>query len=80
VLCAGPAAATTEVEGDVDGGPLGVLLAGPVVATTEVEKDVDGGPPGRCCRQVRQRPPPKLKETSMEGCLGGAASQFGRGP
>jgi hypothetical protein len=61
-------------------GPLGVLLVGPAVATTEVEKDVDGGPPRRRCRQVQQRPPPKLKETSMEGCLGGAASRSGRGP
>jgi hypothetical protein len=50
-------------------GTLGVLSAGLAVATTEVE-DVDGGPPGGCYRQVRQRPPPKLK-TSMaapQGC------------
>jgi hypothetical protein len=60
VLAIGPAAATTEVE-NVDGGPpMGVLAA-----TTEVE-DVDGGALGGCCRDFRQRPPPKL-ETLMAG-------------
>jgi hypothetical protein len=36
-------------------------------ATTEAKvEDVNRGPPGGCWRQVRQRPPPKLK-TSMAG-------------
>jgi hypothetical protein len=35
--------------------------------------DVNGGPPWGCWRQVRQRPPPKLKK-SMAGSLGGAAA------
>jgi hypothetical protein len=35
----GPAASTTEVEEDVDGGALRVLLAGPTASTTEVEDD-----------------------------------------
>jgi hypothetical protein len=48
--------------------PLGVSAAGPTAATIEVE-DVDGGPPAWCWRQVRQRPPPKLK-TSTAGPLG----------
>jgi hypothetical protein len=49
VLPAGPTTTTTEVEEDVDGGPLGALPADPVAATTEVEEDIDGGPPrGRC--------------------------------
>jgi hypothetical protein len=39
-----PAAATTEVEKDVDGGPLGVLSVFPAVATIKVG-DVDGGTP-----------------------------------
>jgi hypothetical protein len=42
-----------------------VLGACSAAITTEVE-DVDGGPPGGCWRQVRQRPPLKLK-TSMAG-------------
>jgi hypothetical protein len=41
----GPAASTTEVEDDVDDGPLGALSAGPAASTTEFEDDVDGGPP-----------------------------------
>jgi hypothetical protein len=45
-----PAASTTEVEKDVDGGPLGVLLAGPTAATTEVVEDIDGRPSVGCCR------------------------------
>jgi hypothetical protein len=44
VLLVCPAAATTEVEKDIDGGPLGALSVFPVVATTEVG-DVDGGTP-----------------------------------
>jgi hypothetical protein len=56
--------------------PPGVLPVGPVVSTTEVEDDVDGGPPGRHCRQVRQRPPWRLKKTSMAGPLGGATGGF----
>jgi hypothetical protein len=62
--------ATTEVEEDVDGGPLGVLSLSPTVATTEVKENVDGGPPTGCCQRVRQRPPPNLKKTSMAGPLG----------
>jgi hypothetical protein len=49
-------------------GPCGVLSRFPAATTTEVE-DVDGEPPGGCCREFRQRPPPKLK-TSMVGSLG----------
>jgi hypothetical protein len=55
---ASPTVGTTEVEEDIDGGPLGVLSAGLAAATTEVEKDIDGGPPrggiggsGNCHRQ-----------------------------
>jgi hypothetical protein len=36
VLLAGPTAATTEVEEDINGGPLRVLLVGPVAATSKV--------------------------------------------
>jgi hypothetical protein len=46
VLLGAPAVATTKVEEDVDGGPLGVLPRAPAAATTEVEEDVDGGAPG----------------------------------
>jgi hypothetical protein len=49
----GPAAATTKVKGDVDGGPLGVLLVDLVVATTKVVANIDGGAPRGCCRWVR---------------------------
>jgi hypothetical protein len=41
----GLTAATTEVEEDVDGGPLGVLPVSPTASTPEVEEDVDGGAP-----------------------------------
>jgi hypothetical protein len=61
------AAATIEVE-DIDGGPPEVLSVFLAATTTKVE-DVDGKSPRRCWRQVRQRPPPKLK-TSMVGPLG----------
>jgi hypothetical protein len=71
--------ATIEVEEDVDGRLPGVLLAGPAAATTEVEEDVDGSPPRGCYRRVRQRPPPRLKRTSMTGPLGGAADRSGSG-
>jgi hypothetical protein len=65
-LPAGSIATTTEVEEDVDGRPpLEVLPVGPTTATTEVEEDVDGELPGGCCRWVRQRPPLRLKRTSM---------------
>jgi hypothetical protein len=53
LLLAGPAAATTKVKGDVDGGPLGVLLVDLVVATTKVVANIDGGAPRGCCRWVR---------------------------
>jgi hypothetical protein len=47
-LLAGSAAATTEVEEDIDGGLCGEggggLPVGPAAATTEVKDDVDGGP------------------------------------
>jgi hypothetical protein len=76
VLAAGPAAATTDVE-DIDGGPPGVLVVGLAAATIDVE-DVDGRPPEGCCRDFRQRPPPKL-ETSMAGLLGGAGGRFDSG-
>jgi hypothetical protein len=58
------------VEEDIDGGPLGVLPMGPAVATTKVEEDVNGKAPGGCCRRVSQRPPPKMRKTSMTGPLG----------
>jgi hypothetical protein len=67
VLPTGPTATTIEVVEDVDGGPLGVLPVDPTVVTTEVKGDVDGRPPRGCYRRVQQRPPPKLKETSMVG-------------
>jgi hypothetical protein len=63
--------ATTKVDEDVDGGPLGVLSGALAKATTEVDEDVNGGPPGWCCREPRQRPPPKLMKASMAGPLGG---------
>jgi hypothetical protein len=50
--------------------PLGALLVGPTAATTEFEEGVDGGAPRGCYHQVRQWPPPRLKKTSMAGCLG----------
>jgi hypothetical protein len=43
---------------------------GPIMSTTKVEEDVDGRPPGGHCQRVRQRPPPRLKTTSMVGPLG----------
>jgi hypothetical protein len=43
---------------------------GPAAATIEDVEDVDGGASGGCCRWVWQRPPPKLKNTSMAGPLG----------
>jgi hypothetical protein len=49
VLLIFSAAATTEVEEDVDGGPLGGAGRSPVATTTEDEKDVDGGPPSIYC-------------------------------
>jgi hypothetical protein len=52
VLSTGPVAATTEVEEDVNGRPLGVLPVGLAMATTEVEEDVDGRPPNMCCQWV----------------------------
>jgi hypothetical protein len=70
VLPVGPVAATIEVVEDVDGKSLGVLSTGPTAATTKVKGDIDSGPPRRCCRWVRQRPPPKLYRTSMVGPLG----------
>jgi hypothetical protein len=53
--------ATTEVDEDVDGGPL----VGAARTIIEVDEDIDGGPPGRCCREFQQRPPPKLMRMSM---------------
>jgi hypothetical protein len=52
---------------------MGVLPVCLVAATTEVEVDIDGEPHGGCCRWVRQRPPPKLKNTSVvaSGPFGG---------
>jgi hypothetical protein len=44
---------------------LGVLAVGPTTTITKVE-DVDGGPPGGCWRQVRQRPSPKLKTSTVD--------------
>jgi hypothetical protein len=78
-LPAGLAVATTEVKENIDCRPLGALSAGPVASTTDVEEDVDGGPPRRCCRWVWQRPPLRLKKTSMAGPLGGAADGTGSG-
>jgi hypothetical protein len=46
VLLAGPTAATTEVEEDIDGGPHGgVLPMDPTMATIESVEDVGGGAP-----------------------------------
>jgi hypothetical protein len=42
VLSVRPAAATTIVEGDIDGAPLGVLPISPAAATIVVEGAVDG--------------------------------------
>jgi hypothetical protein len=67
------AAATTEVDENVDGGPWEVLPRARTAATTEVDEDVDGGPPGRCYRELQQWPPPELMKTSMVGPLGGVA-------
>jgi hypothetical protein len=75
----GAVVATTEVEEDVNGGPLGGMLpVGLAVATIKVEEDVDGGPPGgavggsgsshhRCCRRHRWRVP-------LWGAAGGSGS------
>jgi hypothetical protein len=71
-LQAGLTASTTKVEEDIDGGPLEALSVGPVASTTEVEDNVDDSPPGVRCGWVRQRPPPRLKKTSMAGPLGSA--------
>jgi hypothetical protein len=54
VLLVDPAAATTRVQGEVDGGPpRGVLSMDLIAATIEVVEDVDGGPPWGCCRCVQ---------------------------
>jgi hypothetical protein len=48
-------------------------MAGPLGGATgssQFEEDVYDRPPRGCCREVRQRPPPSLKKTSMEGHLG----------
>jgi hypothetical protein len=79
VLPVGPTAATTEVGEDVDGGPLGGAAAGLAMPTTEVAEVVNGRPLGGCCTWVRQRPPPKLEKTLMEGPLGGATGESGSG-
>jgi hypothetical protein len=42
----------------------------PVASTTKVEEDVDSRPPRGRYRWVRQRPPLRLKKTSMVGPLG----------
>jgi hypothetical protein len=65
----GPAVATTEVEEDVDGKPLGVLQEAPVASTTDVEENFDDRPPGGHCQRVQQWPP-RLKKTSMVGPWG----------
>jgi hypothetical protein len=66
----GSTSSTIDVGDDVDSGPPGALLVGPVASTTEVGEDIDGGPPEGRCRRVRQRPPTRLKMTSMAGPLG----------
>jgi hypothetical protein len=48
---------------------------GPIAATTNVEGDIDGGTLRECYQQVQQQPPPKLKEMSMGGPLGGATGR-----
>jgi hypothetical protein len=72
----GPTVCTTEVEEDVAGGPPGGAPVGPTASTTEVEEDVDGGSPGGRCRWVQQRPPLRLRTTSMAGPLGGTTGGF----
>jgi hypothetical protein len=69
-LPVGLIASTTEVEQGVDGRAPGALSTGPATATTKVEEDVNGGPLEGRYRWVRQRPPPRLKKTSMVGPLG----------
>jgi hypothetical protein len=67
--------ATTEVDEDVDGGPL----VGAARTIIEVDEDIDGGPPGRCCREFQQRPPPKLMRMLMAPPLAGATGRSGSG-
>jgi hypothetical protein len=50
-----------------------MLPVGPAASTTDVEEDVDGRLPGGRYWRVQQRPPPRLKKTSMADHLGGAA-------
>jgi hypothetical protein len=57
-------------------GLLGALSAGLAASTTKVEDDIDGGPHGGCCWRVQQRPPPRLKTTSMAGPMEGVAGGF----
>jgi hypothetical protein len=42
----GPAESSTDVQDDVNGGPLGALPVGSAASTTDVEDAIDGGPPG----------------------------------
>jgi hypothetical protein len=49
--------ATTKVEEDVDGGPLGVLPRAPAAATIVVDEDVRRRAPWVCCRELWQWPP-----------------------
>jgi hypothetical protein len=51
-------------------GHPGALPVGPTASNTEFEDDIDGGPPGGHCRWVWQRPPPRLKTSSMASPLG----------
>jgi hypothetical protein len=53
-----PAVATTEVEEDVDGGPLGVLSASPAATTTVAKENIDGGPARGAAGESWQWPPP----------------------
>jgi hypothetical protein len=65
VLSVFSVAATTEVEEDVDGGPLGVLSVFSAMATTKVEGYVDGGPSSwrtKCRNGFMTLPPVLLQE------------------
>jgi hypothetical protein len=72
VLLISPAVATTKVEEDIDGGPLGGAAGISGISHIVVEGDVDGRPPGMCYPYLRQQAPLKLEKTLMAGPLGGA--------
>jgi hypothetical protein len=75
--CEALAAATTEVEKDIDGGSHGGTADGSVAATTKVEEDVDGGSlrgatggSGRATTEVEEN----VNGRPLEGTIGGSHS------